>query len=229
MSNNFLTKCIAGSVARLHQSSLKTIATVALLTLSLQNLHAASSVSQWNGAIVYAGSSKVSSGVPVSKCHVLTNEHAIRHWQKVSVAIARHKYIARVIAIDKHHDLALLKLDTCPIRNYAKVSSTQPVRGEKLTSVYYRFGLIFSKKMIKSTGSFLGYLDVTTEEDKKMLSMVIDDKQPRKGASGGGVFTRNGLVSVIFGVTDGNMPHKTFAVDYFSLTQFLKKNNIYQE
>ncbi len=206
---------------------LNLLGVITLLALSLQGAHAASSsVNQWKGAIVYAGSQKVSSGVPVSNCHVLSNEHAVRNYQVVDVSIDGRHYAAHVISVDKKNDLSLMKLDTCPIQHYAKISDSQPVKGEKLTSIYYKSGLLFSK-MIKSTGRFLGYLDITTEEDKEMLSMVIDDTQPRRGASGGGVSTEHGLVSVIFGVTDRHSIHRTFAVDYFSLTAFLKKNHIF--
>lgn len=201
------------------------LAAFILFALFLQGAFAASSVDRWSSAIVYSGNSTVSSGVPVSSCHVLTNEHAVRHHQNVVVATEGKKHSARVIDVDQKHDLALVKLSTCPIKSYAKIATAQPVKGEKLTSIYYRFGLVFNK-MVKSTGSFLGYLDITTEEDKEMLSMVIDDRNPRKGASGGGVITQNGLVSVIFGITDEQNSHKTFAVDYFSLKNFLKKNNI---
>ncbi|MEE9302253.1 MAG: serine protease [Thiotrichaceae bacterium] len=196
-----------------------------LTTLPLTTHAASSSVSKWSGVVVYAGDSKVSSGVPVSKCHILTNEHAVRGEQRVTVKISGENYQADVVSIDTAHDLSLLKVATCPIDHYAKISKVQPIKGDTVTSIYYKSG-IFINRIIQTSGKFLGYLDVVTVEDKNMFSMLIDDSHPRKGASGGGVATKNGLVSVIFGVANRNNKPQTFAVDYFSLTDFLTKNHI---
>ncbi|MEE9350716.1 MAG: hypothetical protein V3U78_00525, partial [Thiotrichaceae bacterium] len=57
---------------------------------------ASSSMSQWSGAVVYASGNKVSSGVPVSKCHIVSNEHAVRGEKRVSVSIAGKRYQADV-------------------------------------------------------------------------------------------------------------------------------------
>lgn len=200
--------------------------TTFLFLIPLTTYSASSSMNQWSGAVVYASGNKVSSGVPVSTCHIVSNEHAVRGQQRVSVSIAGKRYQADVISVDSVSDLSLLKLATCPIQNYARVSKVRPMKGDKVTSIYYKSGAFFNR-IIRTTGSFLGYLDVVTKEDKNMShSMLIDDSKPRKGASGGGVATKHGLVSVIFGVANRNNKLQTFAVDYFSLTDFLGRNNI---
>ncbi len=186
-----------------------------------------SSINEWSGVIVLAGENKISSGVPVSKCHVLTNEHAVRGEQKVTVTISAENYQADVISVDTTNDLSLLNIKTCPITRFAKVSKVQPMKGDTVTSIYYKSGVLLNR-IIKTSGKFLGYLEVVTVEDKNMLSMLIDDSHPRKGASGGGVTTKNGLVSIIFGVANRNNKRQTFAVDYFSLTDFLARNHIQQ-
>ena len=187
---------------------------------------AGSSVSQWSGAVVYTGNEKVSSGVPVSKCHVLSNEHAVRGNKRIIISIEGLNHNAVVISTDKVNDLALMKLDTCTINHYAKISKVGPVRGDKMTSIYYKAGFL-TDRIIKTSGRFVGYINIITEEHKKMNSMVIDDTQPERGASGGGVSTQYGLVSVIFGIAGRNAKRpRTFAVNYHSLTHFLSRNNI---
>ncbi len=168
----------------------------------------------------------IASGVPITPCHVLTNEHVIRGSKRASVSYNNHRYDANVIDIQQYHDLALLELPTCPIQHYAQVSKIRPKKGDILTSVYYKPGVNLLHQMIKTTGTFLGYQEIITEENKTMLSMMIDDKTPRIHASGGGVSTKNGLVSVIFGVLDNKRAQATFAVSYDGLRAFLDRNGL---
>ena len=199
-------------------------ATLSLTAFPLFSYAAVSSPNKWSGAVVYTRNN-VSSGVPVSKCHILSNEHAVRNQQKVVVTLLGKRYQANVISIDKTNDLSLLNVSGCPIKHFAKISKVQPMKGDQVISIYYRQGRM-RNQIVKTSGRFLGYLDIVTEEDKNMFSMLIDDNRPRKGASGGGVATKNGLVSVIFGVSSQNNKHQTFAVDFFSFSTFLKKNHI---
>lgn len=196
-----------------------------LTALSPLSFAANSALHKWSGAVIYSGSNKVSSGVPVSKCHILSNEHVVRHQNKVDVTISGKHYTADIVSTDKTNDLSLLKLASCPITHFAKISKVQPMKGDRVTSIYFKQGRGHNR-IAKTSGEFLGYLDVVTEENRNMFSMLIDDAKPRKGASGGGVATENGLVSVIFGVSSRNNNPQTFAVDYFSFSHFLKKNHI---
>ncbi len=180
----------------------------------------------WQGVVVRSGALMIASGVPITPCHVLTNEHVIRGSKRASVSYNNHRYDANVIDIQQYHDLALLELPTCPIQHYAQVSKIRPKKGDILTSVYYKPGVNLLHQMIKTTGTFLGYQEIITEENKTMLSMMIDDKTPRIHASGGGVSTKNGLVSVIFGVLDNKRAQATFAVSYDGLRAFLDRNGL---
>ncbi len=200
-------------------------AILSLTAFPLLSYAADSSPDKWSGAVIYTSDNKVSSGVPVSKCHILSNEHAVRNQQKVNVTLLGKRHQATVVSIDKTNDLSLLSVSGCPINHFAKISKVQPMKGDQVTSIYYRQGRV-RNQIAKTSGHFLGYLDIVTEEDKNMFSMLIDDNSPRKGASGGGVATKNGLVSVIFGVSSQNNRHQTFAVDFFSFSTFLKKNHI---
>ena len=180
----------------------------------------------WEGVVVRSGTLMIASGVPITPCHVLTNEHVIRGSIHATVSYDKHRYDANVVDIQLYHDLALLELPTCPIYHYAQVSNVRPKKGDLLTSVYYKPGVNLLHKMIKTTGTFLGYQEIITEENKTMLSMMIDDKTPRIHASGGGVSTKNGLVSVIFGVLDNKKAQATFAVSYDGLRTFLDRNGL---
>ena len=180
----------------------------------------------WQGVVVRSGALMIASGVPITPCHVLTNEHVIRGSKHASVSYNNHRYDANVVDIQQYHDLALLELPMCPIYHYAQVSKIRPKKGDILTSVYYKPGVNLLHQMIKTTGTFLGYQEIITEENKTMLSMMIDDKTPRIHASGGGVSTKNGLVSVIFGVLDNKKAQATFAVSYDGLRAFLDRNGL---
>lgn len=184
---------------------------------------------QWSGVIIhsnYLHYTRTSSGVPVSNCHVLSNEHVVRGTKKATVRIAGRNYTnSKVVATDTANDLSLIFLPDCPIRKFASLSRVAPHKGQQLLSVYQQRGLTGSR-ITQSIGRFAGYKNIITEEDHHMLSMVIDDKGPRKGASGGGVISEHGLVSVIFGVINNESQARTFAVDYDALRRFLDINNI---
>lgn len=212
----------------------KTIYTAALslvLLTSFGSVNAGSShiTRQWNGVIIessYNQYTRTSSGVPVSYCHVLSNEHVVRGSKQATVRIAGRNYTnGKVVAIDNVNDLSLIFLPDCPIRKFAPLSRVEPHKGDKLVSVYQQRGFT-GNRITQSVGRFEGYKNIVTEEDHHMLSMVIDDKRPRKGASGGGVISEHGLVSVIFGVINKRSQARTFAVNYDALRRFLDANNI---
>ena len=182
---------------------------------------------QWRGAIVYSTNNTMGSGVPVSHCHVLTNEHVVRGGTVANVVINQEEYSAEVIAIENVNDMALLRIEGCPIAHFASVSKVPPEKGDTLTSVYYKPGFNFFNRMIKSKGKFVGFGQVLTEEDKAMTSMVIDDPHPRHRSSGGGISSQYGLVSVIFGIASKYTKPTTYAVSYDALRSFLLENNIH--
>ncbi len=179
---------------------------------------------QWQGAIVYSGLFSVGSGVPVSNCHILTNEHVVRGKKSAFAYIEGEQHDGEVVSLNKENDIALIKLDDCPIKNFAKVATVAPKKGEILTSVYAKSGFNFFHRSSTSKGVFKGFSKILTEEDRTVASMVIDDTHPRLGASGGGVMSKNGLVSVIFSIASPFAKPETYAVDYFALRDFVKEN-----
>lgn len=182
--------------------------------------------SHWQGVTISPSFLSVGSGVPVSKCHVLTNEHVIRHNKKPDIRYVGETYRSSLAAQDDQNDMALLKVEDCPFQQYATVADKPPRIGEKLTSTYYSPGFNFSDRMSKTTGSFIGYKKILVKNEFVMDSMLIDDKHPRVGSSGGGVSSEKGLVSVIFGVANKFSEPKTYAVNYLALKRFLDENLI---
>lgn len=214
------------------KNTIYTTAVVSLLLAPFASLYAgnANIARNWSGVIIESSthqhSRTLSSGVPVSNCHILSNEHVVRSLKNAIVHIAGRQYTnGQVVATDAANDLSLIFLPDCPIRKFASLSSVEPHKGDKLISVYQRRGLTGSR-ITQSMGRFEGYKNIITEEDHHMLSMVIDDKRPRKGASGGGVISEHGLVSVIFGVIKNRSQARTFAVNYDALKHFLTIHHI---
>lgn len=180
----------------------------------------------WQGVTISPSFLAVGSGVPVSKCHVLTNEHVIRHNTKPEIRYAGEVYRASLSAQDDQNDMALLNVDGCPFQQFATVADRAPQVGEKLTSTYYSPGFNFFDRMSKTTGLFIGYKKIRVQNEFEMDSMIINDQNPRVGSSGGGVSSERGLVSVIFGVATKYSEPKTYAVKYQALKRFLGKNLI---
>ncbi len=181
---------------------------------------------QWQGATVYSMFDTMGSGVPVSQCHILTNEHVVRGSKNARVVIAGEQYSAKVVAVESDNDMALLKISECPIEHYAKVSKVAPKKGDTLTSVYYKPGFNFFRRMLKSKGKVIGFGQILTEEDKAMTSMLIDDPYPQQRSSGGGISSEHGLVSVIFGIASKYSKSTTYAVSYDALRSFMRQHHI---
>lgn len=182
--------------------------------------------SYWQGVTISPSFLAVGSGVPVSKCHVLTNEHVIRHNKKPEIRYAGEVYRSSLAAQDDENDMALLKVDECPFEQFARVAERAPQIGEPLTSTYYSPGFNFSDSMSKTSGPFMGYKKILVKNKFVMDSMVIHDTKPRVGSSGGGVSSEQGLVSVIFAVATKFSEPTTYAVNYRALKQFLDDNLI---
>ncbi|HEC04903.1 MAG TPA: serine protease [Thiothrix sp.] len=206
--------------------SLPLLSTLFLTSASFAGVANYPAQQQWQGAAVYSMFDTMGSGVPVSQCHVLTNEHVVRGSKRANVDIAGERYTATVISIDSDNDMALLRVSDCPIEYFAKLSKVAPKKGDMLTSVYYKPGFNFFRRMTKTKGKFVGFGQMLTEEDKTMTSMIIDDKRPRIGSSGGGISTKNGLVSIIYGVASKYAKPTTYAISYDALKAFMLKNHI---
>ncbi|HIQ07302.1 MAG TPA: serine protease [Thiotrichaceae bacterium] len=208
------------------QTGLHTIAFILLFAFSSWSEAKMDASYHWSGATVYSMLDNMGSGVPVSKCHILTNEHVVRGSPQISVYINHKHYLGYVAAIDHDNDMALIKLLGCPLRKFAKLAPYPPAKGEILTSVYYKPGINVFDKVTRTQGEFVGFERIITEEDKAMYSMVINDPIPQKRASGGGIVSNLGLVSVIFGIAPLQEKPTTYAVSYFALREFLLSNRL---
>ena len=207
------------------------IKTSLLLTLLASgNLSFAASKSfqqEWQGTVVYSAFRTMGSGVPLSPCHVLTNVHVVRGSNFAKVSISGKLRRATVVATDESNDMALLKVANCPIEHHARLSPIAPKKGEILTSNYYKPGLNLFRHMTRSSGKLMGIQSVVTEENRRMSSLAIDDPHPYLRASGGGVSSKHGLVSIIFGFANRPGGRKTYAVSYHALKTFLQQNHLY--
>ncbi|MCK5725943.1 MAG: trypsin-like peptidase domain-containing protein [Thiotrichaceae bacterium] len=199
---------------------------IILLAITCDSFAKMNTTYSWGGAVVYSMLDKMGSGVPVSKCHVLTNEHVIRGSPQITVYIDKKYYFSYVVSVDKENDMALIKLVGCPLQRFAKLASQPPAIGEILTSVYCNQGYSLATKAMRTEGEFVGFERIVTEENKIMDSMHIDDSMPRKCASGGGVSNRYGLVSIIFGISPLREKSMTYGVSYFALRAFLARNKL---
>lgn len=178
----------------------------------------------WNGVIIYSNFFTMGSGVPISKCHILTNHHVVKNDKTAYVVINNEQFPAHIVDTDPNNDLILLKVDSCPITQYASLSKSPPNEGDILTLVYYKPGFNFFNTIIKTKGKLKWFSDIVTDNGKDMNSIVIDDPHPNLRSSGGGVSSQNGLVSIIFGISNQFSRPATYGVSYEALKAFMQRN-----
>jgi S1-C subfamily serine protease len=73
---------------------------------------------------------------------ILTNNHVIGNAQRLEVMLSdKHKYKARVLALDKNHDLALIKIDAPNLTPVTLSDSRSLVVGQRVYAIGNPFGL----------------------------------------------------------------------------------------
>ena len=73
---------------------------------------------------------------------ILTNNHVIDNAQRVEVTLSdKHKYKAKVLTVDKNHDLALLKIDAPNLTPVTLSDSTGLIVGQRVYAIGNPFGL----------------------------------------------------------------------------------------
>ena len=73
---------------------------------------------------------------------ILTNNHVIGNAQRVEAMLSdKHKYKARVLAVDKNHDLALLKIDAPNLTPVTLSDSRSLMVGQRVYAIGNPFGL----------------------------------------------------------------------------------------
>jgi len=73
---------------------------------------------------------------------ILTNNHVIDNAQRVEVTLSdKHKYKAKVLTVDKNHDLALLKIDAPNLTPVTLSDSKGLIVGQRVYAIGNPFGL----------------------------------------------------------------------------------------
>lgn len=123
---------------------------------------------------------------------ILTNNHVIDNAQRVEVKLSnKHTYKARVLAVDKNHDLALLKIDNAPDLVPATLASSQGlVVGQRVYAIGNPFGLqgTMTRGIISAIRSIRG------PEQNPIEDAIQTDASVNPGNSGGPLLNSRGEV-----------------------------------
>lgn len=124
---------------------------------------------------------------------ILTNNHVISlNPQRVEVKLSnKHTYKARVLAVDKGHDLALLKIDNAPDLVPATLASSQGlVVGQRVYAIGNPFGLqgTMTRGIISAIRSIRG------PEQNPIEDAIQTDASVNPGNSGGPLLNSRGEV-----------------------------------
>jgi len=123
--------------------------------------------------------------------HILTNNHVIDNAQKVEVALSdKHHYKARVIVIDKNHDLALLQIDAPNLVPATLSDSTSLVVGQRVYAIGNPFGLsgTMTRGIISAIRSIKG------PQGNPIEDAIQTDAAVNPGNSGGPLLNSRGEV-----------------------------------
>ncbi len=123
--------------------------------------------------------------------HILTNNHVIDNAQRVEVTLSdKHKYKASVVGIDKHHDLALLKIDAPNLVPATLSESTGLVVGQRVYAIGNPFGL--SGTMTR--GIISAIRSIGTQQGEPIEDAIQTDAAVNPGNSGGPLLNSRGEV-----------------------------------
>ncbi len=123
---------------------------------------------------------------------ILTNNHVIDNAQRVEVKLSdKHTYKARVLGVDKNHDLALLKIDNAPNLVPATLSeSSGLVVGQRVYAIGNPFGLqgTMTRGIISAIRSIRG------PQGNPIEDAIQTDAAVNPGNSGGPLLNSRGEV-----------------------------------
>ena len=123
---------------------------------------------------------------------ILTNDHVIDNAQRVEVKLSdKHTYKARVLGVDKNHDLALLKIDNAPNLVPATLSeSAGLVVGQRVYAIGNPFGLqgTMTRGIISAIRSIRG------PQGNPIEDAIQTDAAVNPGNSGGPLLNSRGEV-----------------------------------
>jgi S1-C subfamily serine protease len=123
---------------------------------------------------------------------ILTNNHVINNAQRVEVKLSnKHTYKAKVLAVDKNHDLALLKIDNAPDLVPATLATSQGlIVGQRVYAIGNPFGLqgTMTRGIISAIRSIRG------PQGNPIEDAIQTDASINPGNSGGPLLNSRGEV-----------------------------------
>ncbi|MDE1154249.1 MAG: trypsin-like peptidase domain-containing protein [Acidobacteriaceae bacterium] len=123
--------------------------------------------------------------------NILTNNHVIDNAQLVEVTLwNKKKYKARVIGVDKSHDLALLKIDAPDLQAATLASGNNLMVGQRVYAIGNPFG--FSGTMTR--GIISAIRSVAMPSGNKIEDAIQTDASVNPGNSGGPLLNSRGEV-----------------------------------
>jgi S1-C subfamily serine protease len=123
---------------------------------------------------------------------ILTNNHVINNAQRVEVKLSnKHTYKARVLAVDKGHDLALLKIDNAPDLTPAVLADS---RGLTVGQRVYAIGNPFGLQGTMTRGIISAIRSIRGPEQNPIEDAIQTDASVNPGNSGGPLLNSRGEV-----------------------------------
>lgn len=123
--------------------------------------------------------------------HILTNNHVIMNAQRVEVKLSDgHTYKARVMQVDKNHDLALLQIDAPNLTPATLSNSRNLVVGQRVYAIGNPFGLsgTMTRGIISAIRSIRG------PQNNPIEDAIQTDAAVNPGNSGGPLLNSRGEV-----------------------------------
>jgi S1-C subfamily serine protease len=141
------------------------------------------------------------SGVAIGPGTIATVAHVVGHIAAVSVRVEGRTLPAKIDAIDRPRDIAILKLESGACRDSVPFGRSDGLRvGERLFSIGFSAG----RSSVVSAGIYSGRYE---PEDPNDVSGILTDAAMAPGASGGALVRAtgelvglNGVANVSFGI-----------------------------
>jgi S1-C subfamily serine protease len=149
--------------------------------------------------------------------YLVTCEHVIRSAAKVEVTINQRTFPARVLAADRKHDLAVLKIDAKGLKALALGNSDQVQLAEEVRAVGFPLSDVLGTSVKVTRGTISGVVD----RGEKLLQI---DASINPGNSGGPLVNAKGEVMGVCssGLFGESISHVGFAVPAKEVQQLLQ-------
>jgi S1-C subfamily serine protease len=122
---------------------------------------------------------------------ILTNNHVIGNAQRLEVMLSdKHKYKARVLALDKNHDLALIKIDAPNLVPVTLSDSRNLVVGQRVYAIGNPFGL----NGTMTRGIISAIRSIRSPNGSPIEDAIQTDAAVNPGNSGGPLLNSRGEV-----------------------------------